>query len=336
MIKPHYSLTGKILANLTEIERYYGNLEAKQIPKSLLLNLSRNNLIQSSYSSNNIEGNPLSQIEVTNLLLNDRVPASRDEKEVVNYFTILKNMSELIDKDFNLSLILSIHQKLMNGVNEEVAGQLRNSQVVVGTKSPDGELVIKHNPPFHKRIEIQSALQELFDWLSASDEQPILKAGIFHHEFVYIHPFIDGNGRTCRLLTALILLKYRYQINKYFVLDDYYDIDRQLYSNSLNSADSGDKSFWLEYFTNGVKYSLQSALGKIETGLSKMQFSLRPTSREQDVLALVQKYRQLTSGNLVSELKISRQQAHKLLKSLVEKGLLQKKGLTKSSYYQLF
>lgn len=334
MIKPRYSLTGKILANLAEIERYYGNLEAKQIPRSLLLDLSRNNLIQSSYSSNNIEGNPLSQIEVTNLLLNDRVPASRDEKEVVNYFTILKSMSELIDKDFNLSLILLIHQKLMNGVNEEVAGQLRNSQVVVGMKSPDGELMIKHNPPFHKRIEIQSALQELFDWLSASNEQPILKAGIFHHEFVYIHPFIDGNGRTCRLLTALILLKYQYQINKYFVLDDYYDIDRQLYSNSLNSADSGDKSFWLEYFTNGVKYSLQSALGKIETGLSKMQFSLRPTTREQDVLALVQKYRQLTSGNLVSELKISRQQAHKLLKSLVEKGLLQKKGLTKSSYYQ--
>ena len=163
----------------------------------------------------------------------------------------------------------------------------------------------------------------------------ILKAGIFHHEFVYVHPFEDGNGRTCRLLTALILQKYQYQINKYFVLDDYYDIDRELYSSSLNKADKGDKTFWLEYFTDGVKYSLQSALGKIEAGFSKLQFDLRPTTREQDVLFLVQTYHQLTSNNVVNELNISRQQAHKLLKSLVEKGLLTKKGFTKNSYYVL-
>lgn len=76
-------------------------------------------------------------------------------------------------------------------------------------------------------------------------------------------------------------------------------------------------------------------LGKIETGLSKLQFDLRPTTREQDVLTLIQKYHQLTSDNVVNELKISRQQAHKLLKSLVEKGLLKKKGSTKNSYYEL-
>lgn len=335
MLKPKYLLTTKILTNLREIERFYGNLEARQAPKSLLLNLERNNLIQSSYASNSMEGNPLSQEEVTNLLLNDRIPVNRDEKEVVNYFTILKNMGELVNKDFDINLILSVHQDLMNGVNEKIKGQIRNNQVVVGMKLPDGKLIIKHDPPFHKKIEINNALQKLIDWLKTSEEQPILKAGIFHHEFVYIHPFIDGNGRTCRLLTALILLKYQYQINKYFVLDDYYDIDRQLYSASLNKADKGDINSWLGYFTDGVKYSLQSALGKIETGLSKIQFDLRPTTREQDVLVLIQKYHQLTSDNVVNELKISRQAAHKLLKSLVEKGLLKKEGSTKNSYYEL-
>lgn len=335
MLKPKYLLTNKILTNLREIERFYGNLEAKQVPKSLLLNLERNNLIQSSYASNSIEGNPLSQAEVTNLLLNDRMPVNRDEKEIVNYFTILKNMDGYIKKDFNLDLILSIHQNLMNGVNDKIKGQIRNNQVVVGMKLPNGKLIIKHNPPFHKKTEINNALQKLIDWLNASEEQPILKAGIFHHEFVYIHPFTDGNGRTCRLLTALILLKHQYRINRYFVLDDYYDIDRQLYSTSLNQADKGDKSSWLEYFTDGVRYSLQSALGKVETELSKIQFNLRPTTREQDVLILIQKYHQLTSDNVVNELKVSRQQAHKLLKSLTEKGLLRKNGSTKNSYYEL-
>ena len=335
MFKPKYSLTNKILTNLREIERFYGNLEARQIPKSLLLNLERNNLIQSSYASNSIEGNPLSQIEVTNLLLNDRVPVNRDEKEIVNYFTILKSMNSYINKNFNLDLILSIHKNLMNGVNDKIKGRVRNHKVVVGMKLPNGKFIIKHNPPFHKKTEINNALQKLIDWLEFSPEQPILKAGIFHHQFVYIHPFADGNGRTCRLLTALIFLKYQYQINKYFVLDDYYDIDRELYSASLNKADKGNKTSWLEYFTDGVKYSLQSALGKIETGLSKLQFDLRPTTREQDVLILIQKYHQLTSDNVVNELKVSRQQAHKLLKSLVEKGLLKKSGSTKNSYYEL-
>ena len=252
MLTPKYSFSNKILTNLREIERFYGNLEARQVPKSLLLNLERNNLIQSSFASNSIEGNPLSQIEVTNLLLNDRIPTNRDEKEIVNYSTILKSMGGFIDKDFNLDLILSVHQKLMNGVNEKIKGQIRNNKVVVGMKLPNGKIIIKHNPPFHKKTDINNALQKLIDWVNSSQEQPILKAGIFHHEFVYIHPFEDGNGRTCRLLTALILLKNQYQINKYFVLDDYYDIDRQLYSTSLNTADKGAKNTWLADFTDGV------------------------------------------------------------------------------------
>ncbi len=81
MQKPKYRLTQELLKNMTEIERLYGNLEALKDPKSLYTNLERDNLIKSSYASNKIEGNPLSVAEVTNLLLGDRVPANRDEKE---------------------------------------------------------------------------------------------------------------------------------------------------------------------------------------------------------------------------------------------------------------
>ena len=90
VFKPKYSLTPKILLNINEIERLYGRLEGMTIPQQLLLNLERDNLIQSSFASNSIEGNPLSEAQVSNLILNDRVPVNRDEKEVVNYFQILK------------------------------------------------------------------------------------------------------------------------------------------------------------------------------------------------------------------------------------------------------
>ena len=335
MFKPEFSLTSKIISNISEIERLYGRLEGTKIPKQLLLNLERNNLIESSYASNSIEGNPLSQAEVTNLLLNDRVPTNRDEKEVVNYFKILKELEKRIKQQADLTQILDIHEKLMSGVVDEIKGKIRNKSIVVGRHDDNGNLIIKHDPPFHKRSLIEQSLKQLVEWLSNTQEAPVLQAGIFHHEFVYIHPFEDGNGRVCRLLTALIFLKHNYLINKYFVLDDYYDIDRELYSDSLHSADSGNKTKWLEYFTDGVKYSLQSSLGRIETGLSRLTFELRPTPREQEVLQIMQKYRQISSSDLVKELKITRQQAFNLLKSLTEKGYIEKKGTTKSSYYEL-
>lgn len=334
MLNPRFTLTSKLLTNLTEIERFYGQLEGIRIPQQLQLNLERTNLIQSSYASNSIEGNPLSFGEVTNLLLNDRVPTNRSEKEVVNYFSILKNLDKKTTEPFNVSLILNIHKELLIGVDDKIKGQIRNVPIVVGKRQPD-QIIIKHNPPFHDKKNIETALNSLTYWIGKTEDFPILKAGIFHHEFVYLHPFEDGNGRVCRLLTALILLSANYQINKYFVLDDYYDIDRSQYSDSLNSADLGDKTKWLEYFTDGVKYSLQSALRRVQESIAKLSLDIRPSPREQQALEIVRQYKEITSSDLVKELKITRQQAFNLLKSLSEKGFLDKKGSTKDSFYVL-
>ena len=335
MYLPNYTITPKILSNINEIERLYGRLEGMKIPQSLLLNLQRDNLIESSYASNSIEGNPLSQAAVTNLLLNERVPVNRDEKEVVNYFNILKNLEEKVKEPLDVQQILRIHKELLSGVDEAIKGQIRNKEIIVGNRAATGEIFIKHNPPFHDRVSIEKALGELTEWVEKSEDLPILKAGLFHHQFVYIHPFEDGNGRTCRLATALVFLKNHYLINKYFVLDDYYDIDRDNYSDSLHSADRGDQTEWLEYFTEGVKFSLQSAVGNVELGLSKLSFDMRPSPREQEALQLLQQYRQMNTADLVKELKITRQQAFNLLKALTEKGYIEKKGTTKDSYYVL-
>jgi Fic family protein len=334
MLNPKYKLSKKLLENISFIERLYGQLESQVVPKKLLLNLEKHNLVKSSFSSNSIEGNPLSQEEVTNLILGDRVPANRDEKEVKNYFNILKQIGKEYDT-LDIDTILKIHKQLLEGVENEIGGEIRDRKVVVGNPSEDGTVVIKHEPPKHTRKGIEKLFEELIEWINTSEELPILKAGIYHHEFVYIHPFIDGNGRVCRLTTTLLLDKLGYEINKYFILDDYYDIDRIQYSDSLHSADSGDKTEWLEYFTDGVKYSLQSALAKIEEGLKNISFDMRPTNREKDVLDLIKKYKEITSSDVAKDLSISRQQAFNLLDGLVSKGYLEKKGSTKNSFYIL-
>lgn len=327
-----YRKTKKLLENIAVIERLYGQLESQVVSKELLLNLERNNLIKSSFASNSIEGNPLSQMEVSNLILGDRVPANRNEKEVRNYFDILKSIgSDYTSFDFDT--ILLMHKKLLGGIDDDIAGMIRNRKVVVGNPAGDGQIIIKHNPPKHTEGGIKKLMFDLIDWTHDSGELPVITAGIYHHQFVYIHPFVDGNGRTCRLSTTLLLHNFGYFINKYFILDDYYDIDRLGYSDALHSADSGDETLWLEYFTDGMKYSLQSALSKVDSGMNGLSFSSRPTDREKDALRVVNEFREVTSSDIVKELNISRQQAFNLLSSLVEKGYLNKGGNTKNSYY---
>jgi len=326
MLKPKFKLTPELLSNITQIERLYGQIEGLKIPQKLELNLHRDNLMQSSYVSNSIEGNPMSLREVTNLLLGDRVPVNREEKEVKNYFDILQNLKNYTKKEIDLPLILDIHKQLVQGVKDEIAGKIRNKRVVI----------VKHEPPFHQPKQITKALGELLAWLYGDNQLPtVIQAGIFHHHFVYLHPFVDGNGRTDRLLTALIFLQNNYQINKYFVLDDYYDIDRISYSDELHSADFGDKTEWLKYFSDGVLYSLQGALVKVEQALFKLRIEEKPTPKEKEVLDFIQERKEITSTELAATQKISRQQAHNLLSSLVKKDFLTRKGTTKGSYYFL-
>ncbi|MFH1565697.1 MAG: Fic family protein [bacterium] len=339
MFIPKYTLTPTILANISNAERFYGNLESLHVPKKFELNLERDHLIKSAYISNSMEGNPLSLPEVTNLLLGDRVPVNREEKEIRNYFEILKSLEKARNSSFDLETIYSIHKELMRGVNDKIAGKIRNTPVIVGQKEVVNgveKIKIKHKPPYYKAKDIKTHLSELINWIAKNDNFPaILKAGIFHHQFVFLHPFVDGNGRTCRLLTALVFLKSNFNINKYFILDDYYDIDRFLYSDKLHTADSGNKTEWLEYFSTGVKYSLQSALSRLESQVYLLPAAERLSAKEKEVLKLLQERKEITS-NTLSEIKnVSRQQAQNLLASLVEKGFARKEGTTKGSFYIL-
>lgn len=338
MFNPNYKLTPKLIGNIAIVERLYGQIESLRLPQKIELNLHTNNLVQSTYFSNKIEGNPLSLHEVTNLLLDDRVPVNCDEKEVARYFDLLTRLDEYVKIPISVDLISIIHQELFATIHP-YAGQIRNEIVAVGKYQGEANQVafkVKHLPPFHAQSEIKTALNQLVTWAdSVADLPVVIKAGIFHHQFLYLHPFEDGNGRVCRSLTALLFLKSGYRINQHFVLDEYYDLDRTSYSDALHSADGHQKTRWLEYFSDGVKYSLQSALSKAESALTTLSFSERPTPKEKAVLTLLSSQPEITSQEVADHFQVTRQQAHNLLSALVDKGLAQKIGTTKSSFYRL-
>ena len=343
MFQPKFTLTFPMLNTLSTIERLYGHILGERLIPSMALRLNQENKVLATHYSTSIEGNPLSPQDVTNVVLGDKIPTTKSEKEVKNYFRILNHLFVLSKESPHVTtdLTLEIHQSLMEGLLDHGVGEFRDGSVFVGHK--DGvEYVVKHNPPFHTRKEITSALNEVYDWLSQKDElHPLLKAGILHHQFAYIHPFFDGNGRTARLLTTFYLLIQHYEVVKYFILDDYYDIDRHLYSDTLHTADTGDETKWLEYFLEGIANSLQGAISRIDelnkTNLEEITGEKRVlvSQREEEALQIVIDKKAVKSSDLEEAFDVTRQQAHALLSSLVKKGLLTKYGKTKTSYYRL-
>lgn len=343
MFEPKFSLTLRMVNDLSKIERLYGKIASEKLIPSLALQLATENQILATHYSTSIEGNPLSTLDVTNIILGDQVATTKPDREVKNYFAVLTRLFDLERQHVAITtdLTRALHKQLMEGLETKDLGEFRDSGVFVGHKEHD-QLVVKHNPPFHTRAEIEKALNDLYAWVMQEDDiHPMIKAGIFHHHFVYIHPFLDGNGRLARLLTAYYLLLKKYEVARYFILDDYYDVDRHLYSDSLHLADAGDQTAWLEYFLEGIAYSLQAASGRIEimrkAGVEEVMGEKRVlvTPREEQVLEIVINKKAVKTSDIEGALAVTRQQAHALLASLVEKKILQKYGKTKMSYYTL-
>lgn len=343
MFEPKFIYTAKIVNTLGSIERLYGTLLEQELIPSLALQLSQENQILATHHSTSIEGNPLSPRDVTNIVLGAQIPTTKSEKEVKNYFSVLNKIhiaakkKEPISVDFTQEL----HEQLMKGLITHGLGRLRNGEVFVGHRTKT-EIVIKHNPPVHTVREIEKALGDVYKWTNENEEvHPIIRAGILHHQFAYIHPFFDGNGRLARILTSYFLILKNYDVVRFFILDDYYDIDREQYSNSLHAADRGDETKWLEYFLEGIAYSLQAALARINklknesvdevTGEKRVLV----TAREEDVIKIVIDKKAIKTSDVSETLEVTRQQAHALLASLVKKGILVKYGKTKTSYYRL-
>lgn len=343
MYETKFSYTPKIVNTLAAIERLYGSLLGQELIPSLALKLSEENQILATHHSTSIEGNPLSPRDVANIILGDQIPTTKSEREVKNYFTVINRINILSKKQepITADLTLNLHRQLMKGLLSQGAGQFRDTDVFIGHKNK-GEIVVKHSPPYHTATRIKFALEEIYNWLNSKKEfHPLIRAGILHHQFAYIHPFFDGNGRLARILTAYFLLLAKYEVVKFFILDDYYDIDRQEYSDMLHTADSGDETRWLEYFLQGIAYSLTAAQARVsmlkDKSLDEVTGEKRVlvTAREEDVIQIVLAKKAIKTTDVVGTLKITRQQAHALLASLVKKGILKKFGKTKTSYYKL-
>lgn len=342
MFKPKFKYTNKIVKLLTRISAARETiLNSPLIPK-WNITLRQEAIIHSAHSSTSIEGNRLSLEQVSELARGREITATRrDKQEVVNYLDVLKNIKNLIKDNFiTEKVILNIHRMVTKNTldNPADSGVYRNRYVVVANRFT-GEIFFK--PPQNQ--EVPGLVKDLVSWINSEESKeldPVIEAGIVHYELVRIHPFVDGNGRTARVLAASILYLRGFDTNQFFCLDDYYDFDRSAYYKALQSVkpDKLDLTNWLEYFTEGVNISTEAVKERILRLSSKRlrkakgkQIAL--TERQMKIIEFINQNGKITNRDVREMFKLSNRAALDEINKLLELQVLKSQGKGRALHY---
>jgi len=344
MFKTNFRYTNKIVNNLIFIaEARTTIINAPLIPK-WEVSLRKDALLRSVHSSTSIEGNLLSLEQVSELADGrDIMVRRKDKQEVLNYIEALEKIPDFAKKPIiSINDLLKIHKIIIKGTMENPVdeGKFRNRMVFV-VNSATGKTIFTPPSP----DEVPKLVKEFLDWINSQEVKeinPVIEAGITHYEIVRIHPFIDGNGRTARVMATLILFKRGFDVKRFFALDDYYDHDRHNYYSALNKVDKNtlDLTEWLEYFTEGVMVSINAVKDKI-IGLSKDikkvkergQISLN--ERQMRVVEWIMQNGKITIGDVSKMFNITRQAGLKEMKKLIDLKVIKQKGKGRGAHYIL-
>ncbi len=249
-MKPPYDITPKILKQIRSISEKIGEVNASYLSKQSP-QLRKQNRIKTIHSSLQIEGNTLTEEQITALIENKRVIGpEKDILEVLNAIKVYEKLNKYTfssDKSF-----LKAHLGLMNGLIVE-AGKYRKQGVgiIKGTK-------VEHIAPPAKNVPY--LMKDLFEYLEDPEELILIKSCVFHYEMEFIHPFSDGNGRMGRLWQTLILMS-EYPIFEFLPFETLISQTQDDYYTALAMSDkSGKSTIFIEYMLAVINTSLEGLL----------------------------------------------------------------------------
>ena len=233
-------------------------------------------------------------------------------------------------------LVLEIHRHLVDGVRGGSAapGQYRRVQNFI-VNSATGETI--YTPP--PAQDVPGLMRELVDWLNRpTDIHPVIVSGIAQFQLVHIHPFLDGNGRTSRLLSTLLLYRAGYDFKRLFTISEYYDRDRLAFYGALQGVRQSnmDMTSWVEYFTTGLATQLVEVKNRGELAIRQDVLSHRHelTDRQSRALGYILERGRTTIGELESLFpEVARRTLQRDLRVLVEQGLVLREGQTSRLEY---
>ena len=342
MFEPRFTITNAIAADLTRIERSVGFMSAARLSDDWIRDMQVNALTLEAHHTTHIEGTQLTLEQATQLLAGQTIPEADpdDVRELLNYRTAFDLVAEYVGsgEPMTEALIREIHKRLVKDVRGGSAtpGRYRLGQNLI-VNSVTRETVYTP-PPAH---EVEPLMTELVQWLNADTRiNTVLVSGIAQFQLVHIHPFIDGNGRTARLLATLVMYRGNYDFKRLFTLSEFYDRDRSGYYAALQTVRGHDMDMtgWLEYYVGGLATQMQEVRSKgeqiIKTDVLALRFEL--SERQRSIVR-----RLATEGSLSIEQvqqavpDVHRRTVQRDLARLVEKGLVTTTGATNQLRYVL-
>ncbi len=340
---PKFTITIPIASALASIERTRGFLEAANLSNDWLSKMQAQALALEAYHTTHIEGTHLNLDQSKKLIAGDQIlnVDSEDVKELLNYRKAFDFVTEYIASQGPITeqLIREIHKRLVQDVrgNSAQPGQYRIIQNYVAN-SKTKEII--YTPPTPYEVPIR--MTELINWMQNELTIPqILIAGIAQFQLVHIHPFVDGNGRTARLLSTLSLYRSGYDFKKLFTVSEYYDRNRQDYYRALQSVRNNDldMTLWLEYFTLALETQMHeiqlkgSNAIKLDVLVIKHKLSDRQKKALEKLIKKEGNFTIQTYEALCPE--VNRRTLQRDLFDLINKGLISQKGIKKATSYKI-
>ena len=342
MFSPKYTITDKLMANIKKITIIVQDLNGRSYPQPILYELEKQAREISAFASTSIEGNPLPLTEVKKILKSRPESIRQSELEVLNYNQALIELNDqLLNQplELNLKLILSIHAKVMtNLISEHQIGILRKAPVFVNDPKVGRTI---YWPPDAKDVE--PLLKDLILYLTKNKDKtdPLILAGIFHKQFVIIHPFMDGNGRTVRLAIKALLADMGLNTFHLFSFENYFNQNVTNYFNIVGVLgnyyeikDSIKFTAWLEYFTDGIIDELQRVKKELEK-VTPLTPEKELLPHHQTIISYLKEKGFIKDRNYARL--TNRAKATRILdfKKLMNMGIIERLGKGKNTYYTL-
>ncbi len=315
-MKPPYQITDEILKLVVAISEKLGEIKATHLYKPPT-ELRKKNRIKTIQSSLEIEGNTLTEEQITALLNDKRVIAP--QKDILEVQNAIKVYEQL--RTFNPNKLTDLekaHSILMQGLIED-AGKLRikNVGIVKGSK-------VEHLAPTGSLVK--GLMNDLFSYLKTDEDILLIKSCVFHYEFEFIHPFLDGNGRMGRLWQTLILMQ-QYPVFEFLPVERLIKENQEEYYRVLSVSDKSGHS------TPFIEFMLDIILQSLENLLKTQNRTLTPQDR-------IELYKDIIGSNQFSRKDylqnfkdISQATASRDLKWAVEQQILTKTGEKRLTKY---
>ena len=333
-----YKWDSEILGLVSGIHEYRGRQELYLTQKPAVLDkLVEVAKVQSTESSNAIEGIFTSNTRLNQLMQSKTTPKNRDEEEIAGYRFVLDMIHESYEYiPISSNYILQLHQNLYRFTNRSIGGHFKNSDNHIVARDENGieHVIFEPLSPLETPIAIDRICEE-FNRVSATEEvDTLLLIPIFIHDFLCVHPFNDGNGRMSRLLTTLLLYRAGYVVGRYVSLEKKIADLKDLYYDSLNMSQNG----WHEGEddpTPFIKYILKTIIAAYKDFEERIEIiDIKEPAIEQVRAAVYKKIGKFTKSEIMEMCpKLGRSSVENSLTALVNEEVLERRGRGRGTYY---